>query len=203
MAEDWRLRVDLEEGEHGAGLAQRLESTQLEAAVKRELGGRIAVSHDGPVVFLYADTEASARAAERIVTSLLNHAGWSAEIALDRWHDDAERWEAAGQPRPSAGQRSPAPEGDAEQSEWEVRVSLPSRRAARELSERLDAEGVSHVHRWRYVFVGATDEAAARTWAERLRGEAPAGSEIAVEGTYAAIERHNPFALIRGLPGGP
>jgi hypothetical protein len=86
---------------------------------------------------------------------------------------------------------------------WEVRVELPSRKDARALAERLRDEGVSTVHRWRYVLVGADDENAARELEERLRGEAPAGSKLSVEGTFASVEGHNPFAFFSGLSGGP
>ena len=80
---------------------------------------------------------------------------------------------------------------------------MPSLRGAFALAKRLDAEGVPHVRRWRYVFVGATDEDAANEWAERLRAEAPEGSEVSVETTFAAVERNNPFAVLGRYSGSP
>jgi hypothetical protein len=57
------------------------------------------------------------------------------------------------------------------------------------------------VRRWKYLFVGAPDEDVARAWAEELRKEAPAGSEVTVEATFASVERNNPFAIF-GAGGG-
>jgi hypothetical protein len=51
---------------------------------------------------------------------------------------------------------------------------------------------------------GATDEDSAKALAERIRNEAPAGSRVKVEGTWAAAyaERPpNPFAVLGGLGG--
>ena len=84
---------------------------------------------------------------------------------------------------------------------WEVRVDLPSHRDAKRLADRLERSGVKPVRRWRYLFVGAADEDSAREWAERLRGEAPDGSEITVEATFLSVERNNPFAIF-GAGGG-
>ena len=53
-------------------------------------------------------------------------------------------------------------------------------------------EGLPAVHRGKYLLNGATDEDAAKAFAERLQGEAPADSEAKVEGTWQAAygERH-------------
>src|SRR2546426_291628 len=96
--------------------------------------------------------------------------------------------------------REPAGRG---YSEGEVGLDLPSRHDAHELSERLEAEGVSHVTRWKYLLVGATDEDAAKAWEERLRKEAPEGTKVRVEATYAAVSSGRPglFAVLGGWAG--
>jgi hypothetical protein len=214
MAEDWRVKVELQDDEHGRVLSDTLEASQLERDVHGRLGDRIVISRDGGLLFLYADSEAAAREAERVVTAATDEHGWPAAISLTRWHPDAERWEPPDQPLPRTSEERVAEheeriveerrETAAEQyAQWEARVELPTLADARALSERLDAEGVPHVRRWRYVIVGAADEDAARAWVERLRDDAPAGSTIAVEGTFAAVERHNPFAVWSTLAGGP
>ena len=88
--------------------------------------------------------------------------------------------------------------------EFEVRANLPSRHDALHFAERLHSEGLPTVHRWKYLLVGATDEDNAKALAERIESEAPAGSQVKVEGTWKAIyaERPaNPFALLGGLGG--
>ena len=196
MAEDWRLRIDVESEEHGERLREQLGAVELERDVRKRLGRHIVVSRDGARLFLYAETEQAAREAGRLVDSLAAEQGAAIESTLQKWDEPAGQWELAG-----AAIGAPEPQDDDEHepyAEWEVRVSLPSRGDARALAERLEREGVPHVRRWSHVLVGTADEETARAWQERLRSEAPDGSEIIVEGTFASIERHNPFAYLSG-----
>src|SRR2546423_822907 len=80
-------------------------------------------------------------------------------------------------------------------------LELPHRRDAAELEERLEAEGLPVTRRWRYLLVGALNEEEANELAERLRAEAPPGSEVTVEGTFEAVRSRvpNPFAFLGGL----
>jgi hypothetical protein len=84
-----------------------------------------------------------------------------------------------------------------------VWIDVPHRRDAKALTERLEREGLQPVRRWRYVFVGAEDEDAAKQLADRLRPEVPEGSTLTVEGTFATVERNNPFAVFGAFTGEP
>ena len=206
MAEDWRLKVELDRDNEGEQLVRELHGSQLEGDVHDRLGQRIVVSNDGPEVFLYMDSEEAAREAEQVVSSIASEQGWQARTSLARWHDVAEEWEDPNEPLPESAdavarehaerieeeREDTAEEGYAQ---WEVRVELPSRHDAGELSKRLESEGVPHVRRWRYVAVGAADEDTAREWEARLRSEVPSGATVTVDGTFASVERHNPFAV--------
>lgn len=199
MAEDWRLRIDVESEEHGERLGEQLGAVELERDVRDRLGRHIVVSRTGTRMFLYAETEQAAREAGRLVDSLAAEHGGKIESVLQRWDDAAGEWEPVGAAAPESQPATVEAEGEHEPyAEWEVRVSLPSRGDARALAHRLEQEGVPHVRRWSHVLVGTTDEETARAWQERLRTEAPEGSEITVEGTFASIERHNPFAYLSG-----
>lgn len=215
MHDDWRLRVRLAGSEHTEALSARLQAGELSEEVARELGDAIAVSRDGAELFLYADAHAALRAAEQVVRDDLARHGREAEIVASRWHPDAEDWEPADAPEAASAAEREAEHArlmrreDAESEaagfpEFEARAVLPSHQAARELSERLEREGVAHVRRWRYVIVGADDEDAAKDWAERLRGESPAGTEVTAEGTFAYVERADPapFKGVAQLGGG-
>src|SRR5947209_8584577 len=212
MAEDWRVEVQLREERHGARLSDALAASSVERAVHDRLGDRVVVSGEGSHVFLYADTEDAAQEAQLIVAAHAERGGWPVEMTLTRRHPTAEQWKPVDVPLPitpdeqeaeraerAAGERRETAAG----AEWEVRVTLPSLGDAQELSRRLDADQVPHVRRWRYVLVGATDEDAARVWEARLRAEAPAASEIAVETTFRSVERHNPFAVFGWPTGNP
>ena len=83
-----------------------------------------------------------------------------------------------------------------------MRIDLPSRHEAEQFADRLRAEGLPTVHRWKFVLVGAADEDSANQMAERIREEVPAGATVAVEGTWrdAYAERpHSPFSFLGGL----
>ena len=87
---------------------------------------------------------------------------------------------------------------------FEVRIECSTRKAARELADRLDKEGLPNVQRARYVLVGAADEDSAKALAERIRTEAPAGSTVTAEGTFNAVLAEvgpNPFAIFGEMGG--
>jgi hypothetical protein len=214
MDEDWRLRIRFTDDEAAGRHAERVEAARLEEDVRRRLGPRLVVSRDGAELFVYAETENSARLAEQVIAADLGSDDWSADVELTRWHDDAEDWEAAGEPLPASDddraaerarlmEREDRDEAEQGYPDWEVRVELPTHGAARELADRLTAEEIPVTRRWRYVLVGAADEDAATSLAERLRGEAPEGAKVSVEGTAASVERNNPFAFLSAVAGGP
>jgi hypothetical protein len=214
MDEDWRLRIRFGDEEAAGRHAERIEATRLEEDVRRKFGPRLVVSRDGAELFVYAETEDSARLAEQVVVADLKSDDWSADVELTRWHDDAEDWEPADAPLPATDEERAAERKRLMEREdqdvaaqgypdWEVRVELPTHHAARELAERLGAEEIPSTRRWRYLVVGAQDEDAARSLARRLRGEAPSDARVSVEGTAASVERNNPFALLSALAGNP
>ena len=214
MADDWRVRLRFEDEASASQHEKELEAAEVEDDVAPRMGNRIAVSRDGAELFLYADDEDSARAAYQFVRSDIAGGDLRAEVELSRWHDEAEDWEPADRPLPQTEEehraeherlmeREDRETAERGYSEWEVRLDLPSRHDAHELSERLEAEGVPHVTRWKYLLVGATDEDAAKAWEERLRKEAPAGTKVRVEATYAAVSSGRPglFAVLGGWAG--
>jgi hypothetical protein len=197
MAEDWRVTVDLG-GEQG--LETALDEHEFEDETRSALGGRVAVSADGPRVFLYADTRAAAEQALAEVRSIVAREGGEATFALDRWHPVAEEWEPADEPLPATDAEKAAEHEELEReeaaesatagyAEWEVRLDLPSHTAAVELADRLEAEGIPTTRRWTYLLVGAPDEDDANALANRLQAESPAGTRLLVQpGGEAAWE---------------
>lgn len=198
------MRVSLANEDRGVHLVETLHALELDRDVEGQLGGRVAVSRDDAEVFLYADTAEAGRQAEQAVRKELESEGWDAEISLDRWHPVEERWEDASEPMPETDGERAAEHSElmaqerreAEErgyGEFEVRVSLPSWRAATDLSKRLDEENLPHVRRWKYILLGAVNEDAANELAERMRREAPSEAEIRVEGTFVAAQAEAPY----------
>lgn len=215
MNDDWRLQVDLHEEDHAQALTERLDAQQLEHDLSEAFHERVVVTRDGSRVFLYAGTREQAEKARDALEAEARQHGWALDIDFRHWHPTAEEWEDPDKPLPThdaakLAEREELMAREREETakrgypEFEVRVDLPSRRDALGLSEQLRKEGLPAVHRWRYLLVGATDEDSAKALAERIRNEAPSGSRVKVEGTWAAAyaERPpNPFAVLGGLGG--
>lgn len=191
-------------------MTDRLERGDLEHALPAQ---HVAVSLDDRDVFLYADTREQAEASERAISELARKEGWRCESELRRWHPTAEEWEDPDTPLPEGREELAAEHAERvaherEQSrelgfsEFEVRVECASHRDTTALADRLAAEGLEPVRRWRYLLVGAPDEDTARELADRLTQEAPAGSRVRVEASLAAVAAElppNPFRVFGGL----
>jgi len=221
MNDDWRVRIEFDSEDHARELAKRLSKFDLPHEMETTFRDRVVVSRDGAEVFCYADTRAQAEAAQRAVASLASEQGGRITSELRRWHPVAEEWEDPDQPVPST-----EPERAAEHAElvgqeraesahqgfpdFEVRVRCANRHDASTLSERLTSEGIPNVHRWEFVVIGASDEDSANALADRVRSEAPAGSEVTAETSVQEIGAeapdvrtpfNNPFAVFGGLGG--
>jgi hypothetical protein len=187
--DDWRVTVTLHEDAHAGRTVQSLHEHQVEDDVRRRLGHRVAVSADGPRVFLYAGTEDAAREAERVVREVLAQHQVNGEFALDRWHPVEQDWEDASAAMPQTAEQVEAEREHrvsaetqeslaAGQAGWEVRVEMPSRRAAEELAGRLREEGHVVTRRWKYLVLGANNEDEASALAEAVRQEAPTSVSV-------------------------
>jgi hypothetical protein len=189
---DWRVEVELDDEEHGYSLGERLRALDLDHEARKRLGGRVIVSRDGSRLFLYAATAEQAQEAERVIREQIEEDGLTAEISTNRWHPVEQAWKDPSIPLPTTPQEIAeerkrlvdTEEQDAEREDswdWHVRVELPHRDDASKLADKLRAER-HHVHRrWRYMTIDMATEEAAIELADRLRDEAPAGSEVSVE----------------------
>jgi hypothetical protein len=172
---------------------------------------RSAVTHEGEHVFIYTDSLEAAERAQAVVREAMSQRGLSGQIAVYRWHPLEERWKDASEPLPASESERVAEHTRLEQhetveseqagiAEWEVRVTLPSHQEARAFAERLRGEGIPVNQRWRHLLVGANDEDDAAALAERLRTEAPAGSEIHSEGNGLPYwQMLHPYAFLGGI----
>jgi hypothetical protein len=215
MAEDWRVTVTVGDEEHAQHVVDALREHSVDADLRARFGDRVAVSADGSNVFLYADTEATARAAESVVQDVLRGRSIEAQFALDRWHAIEERWEDASVPLPQTEADKSAEHERLEQeetaesdatgvAEWEVRVELSSHSDERELAHRLEQDGWSVINRWKYLIAGAASQDDALALAKELKETGPAGAEIHVEpggGLAWEAAPNKPFAIFGGLAG--
>jgi hypothetical protein len=213
MSDDWRLMIEVGAQSAVERLVESIGGDRLAREAKEALDGRVAVTHDGPHLFVYADSEAQARAAqEKLQPTLAEHGIGEDAIALQRWHREEERWETPDVPMPEDSpdeevrEHRLEEEDDRERSreqgypEWEIRLGLPSHQDARALADRLESEGIPVTRRWRYVLVGAETEDDARALAQRLRDEAPDDTELIVEPNGQEVWREmHPYTVLGGL----
>ena len=193
MSEEWRLEVELDEERHGFSLGERLRSHSLDDDARERLESRRAiVTRDGSRLFVYTDTEATAREAERVLRELLEADDLSADIWVSRWHPDAETWKSADEPMPQSdadriaeyrGREAAALERAERTGEmpFEVRVDLPKLSDALALVDELRDQGHPVERRWRHVLVGAPTEERAGEIADELRPKLPEGAEVEIE----------------------
>jgi hypothetical protein len=215
MNDDWRLEVDFDDTAHIESLVERLDARELEHELSNAFHDRVVVSRNDDVVFLYAGTREQAEAARDLVLSLAQQHDWKLEVDFKRWHPTAEEWEDPALPLPSndaakkveheeliAAERRQT-EGSGH-PEYEVRVDLPSFHEADQFAGTLRSEGLPVAHRWKFLLIGVTDEDSGKELVERIKEQAPPGSQVSLEGTWAAVyaERPpNPFAIFGGMGG--
>jgi hypothetical protein len=209
MDDDWRLRIDLRDHGRVHRLLERLDAAELEHRLENSFRDRVVVSRENSELFLYAATREQAERAQELAQSVASEQGWEIECELHHWHPEAEEWKGPDEPLPSSAEEHAAEHAELiaqERSEalpeFEVRIECASRGIARELRDKLKAEGLPCVLRSQYVLVGARDEDSANALAERLRAEAPPGSIVETEGTAGTVLAAigpNPFAIFGGL----
>ena len=211
MSDDWRLRIDVHEPSRARRLLDRLDASEIEHELDSSFHDRVIVSRDNSTLYCYAGSREQAERAEEIARRIAEEHDWQIDTALHRWHPTAERWEDPDVPLPASDAELAAEHAEliaAERAEpipeFEVRVELSTRRAARDLADRLRGEGLPNVHRARYVLVGVRDEDAATALADRIRTEAPPDATVTAEATRNAVLANvgpNPFAIFGGLGG--
>lgn len=215
MNDDWRLQVDFNDPSHAGPMVERLGAHELEHDLSNAFHDRVIVSREGATVFLYAGSREQAEAARNLVLSLAQQHGWKLSADLTHWHPEAEDWEDPDKPLPKndaaktaehealiAAERRQVEESG--HPEFEVRVDLPSRHEAAQFADTLRSEDLPLVHRWKYLLIGVTDEDSGKELTERIQAQAPPGSKVSFEGTWAAAYAERPptpFAILGGLGG--
>jgi hypothetical protein len=200
MEDGFRVEVDLDDEEHGYSFRERLRALDLDDKARERLGKGVMVTRDGARLFLYASSEKRAREAGGIVRALVDDERLTADLLVTRWHPVEEAWKDASIPLPATPDEEAAEYAareDAEAAEaeleggydWSVVVHVPGRDAAGQLADRLTAEGVDVMRRWRYVVAGVPTEERAQELAERLRNGLPADADVRVEVDLSDVER--------------
>lgn len=190
MADDWRIHITVDEE---GGLLERLrdslggEAAELAAELEQR---KLAVSRDDDELFVYASSQAEAERARSVIEAVIRDEGVDASLSkVEHWLDEEDRWDDE-----PPGETWEEEDIDRGYAPWEVRVALPSHRAARELAEQLEREGYGVDRRWRYLIAGVATKEDAEALAKRVHGEVEPGGELVWETVPG-----NPFAIFGGL----
>ena len=168
MNDDWRIRVDLEEGRAESTLERLGLDLSFEARKLAEdlEGRRLVVSRDDETLFVYAGSRAEAEQARDIIDAELRETGAEGRVgSIEHWLAEEDRWDDEA-PQEFKAEQEVLKEG---LSPWEVRLEADTPEAAETLAAKLATDGYSVVRRYRYVLVGADSEEAARELAKAPR----------------------------------
>ncbi|MEP6892654.1 MAG: hypothetical protein ABI927_02640 [Gaiellaceae bacterium] len=194
MADDWRVRVVLEDDE-SRGAFSRLLGHEFgpdgEELAKALSGQHLAVSGEDNNLFVYANTRRQADHAHSLIGSELRHHGIEAvESRVEHWLAAEERWDNE-EPLEETWEEDALDHGYAP---WEVRVTCRSHSQATQLAETLERGGYEPVRRWTHLIVGTSTREEADALAARLHGEVEAGGAVVWD---AAIDSHlvRPFVF--------
>ena len=197
---DWRVTITLADEEHAGHALRSLREhrheenrdQQVEDDIKQRLGRTVAAGAGENQIFLYAATEDTARQAEQAARDLLARRGLDATFTLNRWHPIEEKWEDPSAAVPATDEQRQAEQrrlDDEETAEslasgvaqYQVRIELPTHREAVALADRLKAEGLPVIRRWKFMVVGTNNEDEANDLASRLKQEVPTDATVQAE----------------------
>lgn len=207
MHDEYRVQI---KSDSPGEVLSALQAVQITDEARRELP-RLAITHEGHHVFMYADSAEAAEHARAVAQQAMADHGVAGEAAVLRWHPLEDRWEDASQPLPATPEQRAVEHQrleeledeeslNAHHAEWEVRVSLPTHHDARAFAARLRSEGIPVKQLWRHLLIGAVDEDQAAELARRVRAEAPEGSEVTPEANGLEYwARLHPYAFLGGL----
>ena len=137
-------------------------------------------------------TRPSSSSARPLIEAELESLGIEPEgIVTEHWLADEDHWDD--EPDQGSVEEQTVASGYAP---WEVRIPCDSHQAARELADRLDADGYGVVRRWSYVIAGTATRDQAEELAARLHGQVEPGGALVWETVPG-----NPFAIFGGLGG--
>jgi hypothetical protein len=141
--QDWRLKAELHVAEH-RGRLDRLVGSVHDPQVVRDAGKAVphdvAITHDGKLLFAYAASEESMRAARGAIESVLAQDGVQASICVSHWDPDRNSWHQVDPPLDAQAQQSEAEaEHDADTVETRTMVASAGKLVRAEVEASMQA----------------------------------------------------------------
>jgi hypothetical protein len=91
----WRLKAELDvEDRRGTldRLLGRLRGPDVAGEVGAAVGHDVVITHDGKLLFAYAETESALKAARSAIEGVLRRDGLEASIFMSHWDEDLDEW---------------------------------------------------------------------------------------------------------------
>jgi hypothetical protein len=174
MADEWRVMATLPE--RSSAEEESRWATAIRA-LRTRLSSDIRVSQLSNCVFLYTSAANSAQQAENIARDSLAAENVTAAVRCDQWNSVDESW-TSHEDFMEAERRKSVATGRAA---WQVRVEHSTRHELKALAERLEAEGLSVVVRWKYLIAGANCQDDAHALADQIQHCSSIGIRIRVQ----------------------
>ena len=125
--QDWRLKAELEVVEVRSALDHllgRLRGPDVSGEVRAAVGHDVVITHDGKLLFAYAETESALTAARAAIEGVLRRDGVNASICVSHWDEQLDEWRQIDPPLTGEAKRiEDAAERDAEAVETRTMVA--------------------------------------------------------------------------------
>ncbi len=139
--QDWRLEAELDAADPHGTLDRLLGAVRdnhgravddVRAAVAHD----IAITHDGPLLFAYAQTQLELSSARRVIEGVLACDGIAASIRVSHWDSDLDAWRQSDPPLSAEETRT---------DEAILRTVTGPRRKLQEFRQGLKAEAIATI----------------------------------------------------------
>ncbi len=194
---DWRLKAELDTQAHRATLERlvgRARSSDVADDVGEAVSDDVLITHDGRLLFAYAETRDALESARRAIESVLSRDGVQATVAVSHWDDQTDEWlQVDPPPTEEAARAAQVAQRDAEAVETRTmvvsagklvraEVEQTMRRSAHELGLRCEVIEHPHLLTTQVAFTVTGPNRKIDEFAETLRAE-----ELATMRTERAV----------------
>jgi hypothetical protein len=93
--QDWRLKAELDVVEVRSALDHllgRLRGPDVSGEVRAAVGHDVVITHDGKLLFAYAETKSALTAARAAIEGVLRRDGVNASICVSHWDEQLDEW---------------------------------------------------------------------------------------------------------------
>jgi hypothetical protein len=129
--QDWRLKAQLDEGDTGGTLDHllgRLRGPEVVQEAGAAVGHDVVITHDGKLLFAYAETKLALEGARAAIEGVLRRDGVNASICVSHWDEQLDDWRQIDPPLAGEAKRiADAVERDAEAVETRAMVASSGR----------------------------------------------------------------------------